>query len=506
MSIIQAKTLKDPSSEVTIEVADASRKLGEIQSPNDYVSLATAIAQAYQSQTVLELRKPLTIRVPTDCPTLQRALNTVFPVVGQVQVKVIIQAGYVISEQVSLKDGDYSSFRIESEDAQVAVSSSIARVDLFVGYNAVMPTLACLINANGYGMNGISLDGGSRMTIASGAGVTRAYSTGLLVQNGAIASARGSIFTYAARNGNTGAGITAWGGIVDATDGDASFSGYYGAQAAHGGTLVFERGRCTDSYRYGLRGSDRGNIDFSEGDASRAGVYGIYSFQNSNINAPGATSNDCGSANVVATNASNINFRGGFASRAKKVVPPNSASNYGHNLIAIGAGSCIEAYGVVATDAVDTGLYAEGAGACINASAGDVTGCLNRGAYATQGGEISGRLLKANTCGTALYLDEGGKFTGLQFEGMNCTVGAVVMNNGSRASIPNAKLNGGATFGIRVLNGSHANIQGANCLMGASDNTLDIQCFSGSTIVALLSTGGMNRTANTPTAQGIIYK
>lgn len=480
-------------------------KIGEILSPQDYTSLSGAFGRAIAQGLVIEVRQSITVRIPSDAPTLQIALDHISVAVSQVRITLLIESGHTPSTSVYLHDGDYSNFRITSESSPVTISPLLARIDLFHGFNAKMPTLACLVDAGGYGMNGIFLEANSTMTIESGCGIKNAYNTGLLAQSGSTACAKGSNFTYAARNGNTGAGITSWSAVVDATDADVSFSGYYGAQAAHSGMLTFERGKANDCYRYGVRGSDRGNIDFSEGQASRCGVYGLYAFQNSDINAPDATVEGCGSANVVASNASTINFRGGKANGATKSAPVGSASNYGNNIMAI-SGSTIEAFYGQAKSAADTGIYCEGAGSSVNFGGGDASNCIARGIYCTQSGTVAAQLGKTNACGIGVYVELGGDFSGPSMQLKDCTTSAMVLNDGGKVSVPLAVATGGATHGLRVLNGSIANIRGANFQRGALEDPTDIQCFSGSQIAAAGAIGGLNRTANAITAQGVIYK
>lgn len=476
-------------------------KIGEILGVQDYSSLAAALGQAVVEDAVIEARQSLTVRIPGECPALQTALDRISPALRQAQVTLLIESGHVLTTGILLKNGDYSNFRIESEDDEVFISSAFAG-PIIKGVNASMPTLACVLNAGGFGGDGVYLDCGSRMLIEAECGVIHAYGTGLLVQNGSIASARGSIWRYSAQNGITGAGITAWGGVIDAEKGDVSFSGYYGAQAAHGGVLNFGFGKANDVVRYGVRATDRGNIDFDTGQASRCGVYGVYAFQNSDINAPSSTVNDCGSANVVATNASTINFRSSSAKGAKKTSP--FESNHGHNIFATG-GSVIDAFNAVVTGAADTGIWCEG-GSTVNAGGSDTSGSVINGYKCTQNGVVSAPLGKANNCGTGFYGDTGGRINAMQAQATGCTNAAVTVDQGADISIPKATLTGAVNYGVRALNGSRLNVSEANCQKGASADATDIQCFSGSTITALLSTGGLNRTANTLTAQGVIFK
>lgn len=46
------------------------------------------------------------------------------------------------------------------------------------------------------------------------------------------------------------------GSYVSAEGADVSNSGYYGAQAAHGGTLSFRNGIANNCFRHGIRATD----------------------------------------------------------------------------------------------------------------------------------------------------------------------------------------------------------------------------------------------------------
>lgn len=478
-----------------------SDKIGEILSPTDYASVSAAINRAISQGLVIEARKSLVVRIPSDAPTLQTAFDHISASLSQVRVTLLIEAGYSLSTAVYLHDGDYSNFRITSEDPVVNVSSLMPRMTLIRGINAKMPNLACLINANGFGLDGITLDSCS-MTIEEGCGVYNAYSSGLLGQSSSQISARKSNFTYASRSGTTGAGITAWASSIDATEADVSFSGYYGGQAAHGGSLTLEKGKANDC-RYGVRGSDDAHVDFSEGQASRCSVYGLYSFQNSNINAPGATANDCGSANLVAANVSKINFRGGTATGAKKTAPAGAPTNYGHNAFIVG-GSEIDLFNAIMTGAAGNGLHCESSNASVGGA--DFSGAADRGVFGDDGSNIRGKLAKANSCKVGAHLVNGGKLSSREFSATNCAETSVLVDDGAEVTIPLAALTGAGVNGVRVLNGSKANIRNANCRRGSVDDPTDIQCYSGASVTATGSTGGLNRTANTVSAQGIIYK
>jgi hypothetical protein len=247
--------------------------------------------------------KATTFTIPGDYPGLQAAVDAV----GQnAQVTLSIQSGHALTAPLTLANGDWSGIAIQCEDPVVPLEVGFSGT-VIEGANAAMPSLDCLIDAaNQVDGNGVVVNSASRMHIAPGAGVKNVYGTGLLARGASNVSATETVWTGAARNGNTGAGITSWGAHIDAESADVSNSNYYGAQAAHGGVLNFRLGNATNAYRYGVRATDAGFLDFDG-----AGVIGIYAFNGSRINARSAKATGCGGSgsggNVAATNNSHIN-------------------------------------------------------------------------------------------------------------------------------------------------------------------------------------------------------
>jgi hypothetical protein len=64
----------------------------------------------------------------------------------------------------------------------------------------------------------------------------------------------------------------------------------------------------------------------------------------------------------------------------------------------------------------------------------------------------------------------------------------------------------GGAAGITAREGSFIMFKDGNAQSGASPFQTDIQCLSGSTIVAHGATGGLSKTANTIDADGVIYQ
>lgn len=257
----------------------------------------------------------LVLKVPTHHPTLQAAFDAAK---GRVRVNrkvtILIESGFEPEAGVLLENGDWSHFEIASEDAEVSLASTFATSGWVLRCrNARAPVFNILVDGCGRG-GGVRLEQASSVTIRPGKGVKNTWSTGLLVLDGSHASARETIWTGAAHNAATGAGITVWGAHADCEGADVSGSHYYGAQAAHGGVLNFRLGKANSCKRYGVRATDAGYMDFDGGEAKSCRSIGIYAFNGSHINARNATATGCGAdggGNVSASNGSSINGREG---------------------------------------------------------------------------------------------------------------------------------------------------------------------------------------------------
>ncbi len=275
----------------------------------------------------------LTYQIPTDFATLQVAIDALSPTVSDDNITLNIEAGHSLTAGISITGIDCSNFIITSDDAEVPLASGFSS-NVINGFDgARLPTLDCLINAsNQTNNNGIRLENSCSIVVNSGCGVKNAWANGLLAYNACYVSANGAIFTGCARNGTTGSGITSWGSMVSADSADCSNSGYYGAQAAHGGLLSFRNGNANNAYRHGIRATDAAIVD-----------------------AESATANDCSAdltGNCVrAYEAGVVNFSNGQADDAKADA-----------LGAYGAGSFINAPNVSALNATGSVAVADRSG------------------------------------------------------------------------------------------------------------------------------------------------
>lgn len=446
------------------------------------------------------------INIPAQYPTWQAAIEALGnqPVSPGKKIELRLASGFVISTGLILTRLDASRFVLTSVDAEVPLSSGF-NTNVIRGNYADMPTLGCLINAqNQTAGDGIYLTGDCTMVVNAACGVKNAWGNGILARGGPVVYGQSSLWTGNARNATTGSGITVWGAYMDATSADVSNCGYYGAQAAHGGTLTFEFGIANNVFRYAVRASDAACIDFSDGQANNAGVYGIYSFQNSHINAPGATATGCGAgaasvglegANACCNNGSTLNIRAATLT-----------GSIGHGLLTV-AGK-VDAFNANFSSANLDGVNAIGAE--VHAGGAQANTC-RRGFMASQASIIAAGVTTANSCrDTGYYAERASVIDARQGSATGCTNYGGLANEAATLNLRSATLTGAGTGGVRALESSIINVTLANCRKGAVDdtgtNTADIQVFSGSQITATSATGGANRATNAVTANGIMYR
>src|SRR5690625_1807571 len=101
------------------------------------------------------------LRIPTDFPTLQAAIDTYsrLPMRQGARVELLIESGHELTSGLLVEHGDYSRFVISAEAAEVTLATGFAGT-IILGRNAAMPTLNCLIDAqNQVSSNGVGVYG-----------------------------------------------------------------------------------------------------------------------------------------------------------------------------------------------------------------------------------------------------------------------------------------------------------------------------------------------------------
>ncbi|WP_057464465.1 hypothetical protein, partial [Pseudovibrio sp. POLY-S9] len=287
----------------------------------------TADDPIFLSGRPLFVAKPLIVGIPTDFPDLQTALNKLGRsklVEGQ-SITLMIEAGYVISSATKNYGGDFRGFVIASEDDEVPVSSALGDdVDLFVGKDAFMPRLECLIDANGNGGRGIILTQ-SQMVVSAGCGIKRAGYTGAYANLGSRLVAVDAVFTYAGSNGSTASsvdatGITARrGSIAIAAGADVSYSERYGISSSMGSTVYFNSGKAKGCKRHNIRAEEASFLSCNDASARDAGAFAVYAWRGAVINANGAD---------VARNADAVTQKGIYAADGSLINARRAHSRY----------------------------------------------------------------------------------------------------------------------------------------------------------------------------------
>jgi len=451
----------------------------------------------------LKLQSSRTVNIPTDYATLQEAIDTeslLFHPGQGVTITLNVESGHEPASGIVVRDGDYSHFVITCDDAALTVSSSFPLNNVFIwGFNARMPTIDCLVDGNGRIGTGYRAEEGSGGTIRDGNGITNCYGSAILVFYGGTVYANNCDFTNNAQVGDPGSSVTAWAGQIWADGSDVSDSGWYGIQAAHGGTVNFAHGTANNCPRYGIRATDGARID-----------------------ADGATAINNGNQNVYAFNNSTINFRSGTATGATL-----------DNITATG-GSTIHCRDSVATGAGNYGLLAVN-GSIIDADEVDVSNAGYHGAYAVSGSVISANALTANDVGTttshhAVVAEWGStidiNLATIDNPGGDCVLadhastiscdGATLTNAGlyavaslrcSRIDAENCVATGAATYGAYALRAGEINARAANFRRnGVSDQVTDFVISQGGRIYAGAGLGGVSHTVNTLSVDGYILK
>lgn len=449
----------------------------------------------------------ITYQIPSDYATLQAAVDALSPLGPTDRANLNIESGHQPASGISVVNGNYSGFRITSTDAEVTLSGSFGTSGIFIrAINAQAPVLACIVNANSQLGTGYRVENNSTGYIEAGCGIKNVWGSGLLAFKACTVYAEDTIWTGCAINNATGSGITAWASVVYAARSDVSDSGYYGAQSAHGGILNFQLGKADRAFRYGVRATDGAYIAADACEANNCGDatspqgtgLGIYAFNGSRIAARDAKADGCLSHGVLASGTSDIHVRGGSFI---------NCGNYGMQAV---NGSSIDAVSTNVSGAGLAGYYAVNASllSCSNSTANNCgTGANDGAVFAQSASNINAVNLQANNCSGIAVRSETGSVVEVS--------GSTITNAGNRAcyaaasatiNANNSTATGAANEGAFAVASSTINAQLSNFQRGVSPSSNDIKVDNGSFINAAGATGGLSQTANTVTADGIIFQ
>lgn len=273
----------------------------------------------------------ITVRIPSRFPTLQAAVDhySRLPLRQGAKVVLLIENGHRPASGISVEDGDFSHFWVEAEGSEVSLDPDFGRsgTAFIRADNACAPTLNCLIDANEQLGNGYIVTNASRGRVMPGSGIKRVWGTGLNIMYGSTVSARNTIWTDCAVNGNTGSGIVANSGYGDVEGADASRSGYYGIQAAYGAVLNARYTKANDCLRYAYRSRNAAFLHCESGEGDNAGVNAIRVFNGGFCSARYFVGRNAGDDGAYAAGASILHARDSdFSGAARFGVGAHTAS------------------------------------------------------------------------------------------------------------------------------------------------------------------------------------
>ncbi|WP_368658678.1 right-handed parallel beta-helix repeat-containing protein [Metabacillus halosaccharovorans] len=424
----------------------------------------------------------LVVKIPSNYPTLQEAINELSTRVSKqgATIYVHIESGHQLTDGLDLRDGDYSHFRITSDDEVVYTANSFPdtrdRRASFYFQNCHAPSLQCTIDLGFKGWDGWYLRGSRGEWWSENekpTGILGAGEDGLVVDQASVMRFMGREYD---EDGSKISGnsvgkravfrCTNNGRInlhvhgskvqartinaikeIDFSDGGKLMTepNFYNILIIHNSEASIEGVIARNAYGSGLavrKGSscDAGGIDVSGSDR------GIMVDDSSICNAPQAIANNCNLEGFTARRSSSLNLEGSTATGCFSGVDVQGASNCNCN------------------NAILTGN--------------------NRGIVASSGSTISA---------------ENANCSNSSDRGLFAFYGSVINATGVNAS-------GCVNHGVRVSYGSQVNIVNGNARIGSVDATNDISISEGSTVVATNAIGGFNQTVNTISNKGIIYK
>lgn len=262
---------------------------------------ATRLAATYTPR-----RAALTIRIPTDAPTLQAALDSLNPahIDRGATIEVRFEAGHRPTRGARIA-GDYSAFRITSADPVVTVATTFTG-DFLRCDNGNAPRLACLVDMADRGGEGYMLVGSTGL-VEPQCGIRNAGARGLYVGSASTCIADYSEFTG---NNNRNVWVTRASALAAEY---ANFSANKGGENA----VYISRASQANIGFADVRNahlnaivSTRSMVTATESDVSGAGGIGLLCGGGGFLHAQNSTANGCGQYGAAAYHDSSVLVRG----------------------------------------------------------------------------------------------------------------------------------------------------------------------------------------------------
>ena len=431
-----------------------------------------------------------------------------------VEVTLMLESGFIMAEQVYLKNVNLGWVTIKSVDAKVMISSAAMAVDYypleeetipaaFMVDQAVGATIGTAFEADdaGYpdsrGFDGMHAKEGSSVLILADCGFSNCKRANLFVTTGSIVNAENGFFDSKRRTS-------------------------YGVYAKFGGHIVAKGATVINSVRHNIRAQrDSGvSAEFSKTGGQKEGG-SLYASSNSVISAPFCIINNAGELQTATAVYAGTN---GKVDASESVISGTS----GTVAKAVNGGQ-IDLY-----DTKVSGIAYQG----FEATAGSISAHMMRVTdnsagsdmflMAFRGGHIFTSGIIARGASNAVYSVEGSEIIALDCDFSNTTSTGVICNTGSSVNMPRGKLDncGGyaadikqgsifnfedgsaincATGGVYMYDGSTGNLKSA--ILTPQTAGFGISIYGGCTVNARASTGVTSpETHNTVTSDGVIYK
>lgn len=448
------------------------------------------------------------------------------------KVEILLMSGFVMEEQIIVKNIDLSFIEISSEDPVVMVNKQsltnmFGEEEKFPLFGAsdhgVLPIINTLFDMDARtvyeGMDGVYLEYNSKVFINVGCGVKNSGGFGIRAWGSCVVYARGSIFSGSNERGcmvSQGTIIYAPGVDLSNSKGRNNFRAYRGVIGA------LENSNLSGCNEVNVRISESSMVDISgsncseagkvnsEGDGNALRVYGssiVYANGIDGSNCAGISVKVSSGSNVTVDNSSNLSNCGGHG---LDVYTSSIVSANGADVSNSGSGIGVNCNTNATVDISDGNLKNNEIGVrallggVVYASNSDATG--NQVGYqASEGGIITGTNMIAESCGIGLDLFWQGEIQAREVKAKNCIEKGAQVSTGSTLNASMGDFTGAGVNGVHAYRNSDVSIYGAQCRKGEEDSSEDIVCTSGSIIKANAVSGGFNKTTNVVDGNGLIF-
>ncbi|WP_131104020.1 hypothetical protein [Ornithinimicrobium sufpigmenti] len=271
----------------------------------DLLADPTSATATRLAATFPQRRAALTIRIPTDAPNLQVALDSLNPahIDRGATIEVRFEAGHRPTRGARIA-GDYSAFRITSTDPVVTVAATFTG-DFLRCDNGNAPRLACLVDMADRGGEGYMLVG-STGHVEPQSGIRNAGARGLYVGSASTCTADYSEFT-GSNNRNV------W--VTRASALAAEYANFSANKGGENAVYISRASQAnigfatvTDAFLNAIV-STRSMVTATEADVSRAGGIGLLCGGGGFLHAQGAVANGCGQYGAAAYHDSAVLVR-----------------------------------------------------------------------------------------------------------------------------------------------------------------------------------------------------